>query len=115
MSVFDSLNETSNDAIDRGERYLHATRNYFKLKLFQQISLSVNIVTLIVLVGGSIFLGLIFFSIAGAILLGKILDSLPLGYLLVGLIFLLIGFVLYLLRKKIESIVIKKVSNTFFD
>lgn len=115
MSLFESLNDTSNDAIDRGERYLKVSRDYFKLKLFQQISLTVNNFILILLIGGSVFLGVVFLSVAGAISLGKILNSLPMGYLLIGLAFFLIGLCMYFLRQKIETIVIKKVSTSFFD
>lgn len=115
MSVLNSLNETSHDAIDRGERYLNASKDYFKLKIFQQVSLSVNIVTLIVLVGGAVFIGIIFFSLAGAIAIGNALGSMYLGYVIVGGIFVLMALIFFLLRKKIENIVISRVSNTFFD
>ncbi|CAN0590876.1 unnamed protein product, partial [Ectocarpus sp. 12 AP-2014] len=40
MGVIDSLNETSNKAIDVGEVYYKKTQEYYRLKVFQQLTMT---------------------------------------------------------------------------
>ena len=41
MSVLESLNETSNKAVNLGEEYLTKTQEYYELKVFQQLTATV--------------------------------------------------------------------------
>ena len=115
MNIFESINESTTNAIKSGENYIKSTEEYLKLKIFQQLSLSFSTLIKIAIVGGFIFLGLIFLAISGAIALGKLLDSVSLGILIVGLLLLLFAFIAFTFRKHIDKTILRKMSKSFFD
>lgn len=115
MSVFNDINNTTNKVTDIGERYLKTSHQYFKLKVFQQLTLTMSLLAKVLLIGGIAFIGIIFLAVALAIELGNAFESLVLGYLCVGLIFLAIALVIYGLRAKINTFIIKTFSLKFFD
>lgn len=115
MNIFESINESTTNAIKFGENYIKSTEEYLKLKIFQQLSLSFSTLIKAAIVGGFIFIGLIFLAIASAIALGNLLENIPLGILIVGIILLLFALIAFILRKKIDKAVIKKISKSFFD
>jgi len=115
MTVFESLNETTNKATDAAEKYANTSKEYFKLKVFQQLSLTLSLATKVLIIGGLMGLAFIFIAVAGAIAIGEELDSLPLGYLIVGIIFLILSIIIYSLRNRINTKVITAVSDKFFD
>ena len=115
MSVFNDINHTTEKASQIGERYIRASHQYFRLKIFQQISLSLSLVAKILAVGSLLFAGFVFLSIAGALELGNIYNSHSLGFLLVGLIYVVISLIIYLMRSKLNSYIIKKVGHKFFN
>lgn len=114
MGVFDSLGETTDRATDIGEKFLNTSHQYFKLKIFQQIAISVSMIAKIFAIGSLIFIGITFFSVAGAIAIGNALGSIVLGCLVVGFIFLLIGLIVYFTREAINRMVLQKLSSKFF-
>ncbi|WP_040279768.1 phage holin family protein [Psychroserpens damuponensis] len=115
MTVFESLNETTDKATDTAERYYKTSKTYFKLKVFQQLTLTLSFIVKFAIIGGLVAFALIFMSIAGAMAIGEELESLPLGYLIVGLVYLVLSFILYFLKGKINTKIIQSVSNKFFD
>jgi hypothetical protein len=115
MNIFESINESTTNVVKSGEDYIKRTEAYYKLKVFQQLSLSFSLLVKIALVGGFLFLGLVFLAIAGAIALGNLLGSISLGILIVGLIILLFGLMAYALRKRIDKTILNKFSKSFFD
>ena len=115
MNIFQSINESTTNAVESGNDYINHTEAYFKLKIFQQLSLTVSMLVKLALIGGLISLGSIFFAIAGALALGKLLSNLPLGMLITGTLLLICAMVAYFLKKSINKIVLKKLSKTFFD
>ncbi len=115
MNIFESINESTSNAVKSGENYVSYTEKYLKLKIFQQLSFSFSALVKIAIVGGFIFLGLIFLAIAGAIALGDLLGSIPLGILLIGLLLMLFALIAYVSRKSIDKILIRKISKSFFD
>lgn len=115
MSVFESLNETSNKAVDVGEDYYTKTKAFYKLKVFQQLAGTTGIFCKTALVGSMIFLGFLFFIIALTVYLAKILGSDIQACLSVGVLLWLIGLVFYFLRKRIDNLIVRKLSNKFFD
>ncbi|GGG58342.1 hypothetical protein [Bizionia arctica] len=115
MNVFESLGQSTDKATDIGEAYFKASSQYLKLKIFQQITLSVSFITKLVAVSMLVFLGLIFCAIAGAMAIGEILENLLLGYLIVGGSFLLIGIILFMSRAFINKLVLQKIGSKFFS
>src|SRR5690606_10265447 len=98
MNLFNSLGETTDKAVDIGETYFKASHQYLKLKIFQQLTLSVSMVTKLVVISAFLFLGFIFCAVAAAMAIGEALENLLLGYLIVGLFFMLIALLIYLGR-----------------
>lgn len=115
MSIFEDINDTTNKASNIGERYIKASHQYFRLKIFQQLTLSLSLIAKIVAVTGFLFAGLVFMSIAASIELGKAVESYSLGFLLVGLIYLVISIIIFMLRSKLNTYIIKKVGLKFFS
>ena len=61
-------------------------------------------------------IALLFISVASAFALGNLLESYTLGFLIIGCIYLVISFIIYLNRKALIDIpVIKKLSNIFYE
>ena len=115
MSVFESLNNTADSATDIGEKYIKTSHRYFKLKVFQQLTVTVSFLGKALIIGALILAGLIFTAFAAAIAIGRALDNLSLGYLIIGLIFCLLAFIAYYLRAHINRKVISSMSQKFFD
>ncbi len=115
MNIFESINESTSTAIKSGESYVKSTEEYLKLKIFQQLSLSFSMLIKIALIGGFIFLGLIFLAISGALAIGELLESFPLGILIVGLILILFSLIAFAMRKHIDKMILGKFSKSFFD
>ena len=115
MSVLKSLNQTSEKAVDIGEQYYKKTQEYYKLKVFQQLTLTISMFCKIALMGSLFLMALIFFAIGGTIALADILNNTILACVLIGLILVLLALIVYLLRAKIESFIIKKTAKNFFD
>lgn len=115
MSVFDSINETSNNAIDAGEKYLKSSQEYYKLKIFQQLSVSISLVFKAVIIGGLCIVGLTFLAIALAFFIGALLEDYALGFVVVGLLFFIVALLCYYYRKHISNLVVRNLSDKFFE
>lgn len=115
MSVFENLNNTTEKAVNIGEEYIKSTHQYFRLKIFQQLTYSISIVVKLFAVGSFVIISLFFLAIASAIALGELLGNNFYGYLIVGGVFLLFGFITFIMRKFLEKIVINTLSKKFFD
>lgn len=114
MSVFESINSTSDKAVDTGEIYVKKTSEYFKLKVFYQLTHTISMLGKALIIGAVLFIGSIFLAIALAIYIGEELGNVALGYLIVGGLFLLIAVIIYALRHLIDGKVIAKVQTNFF-
>lgn len=115
MSVFENINRTTDKASMIGERYAKASHQYFKLKVFQQLTLSLSMAAKVMVIGAMVFGGLVFVSIAAAIELSRSVGSFGLGFFLVGLIYFALGLLTYLLRSKFNYYIIKKIGVKFFN
>ena len=115
MTVFESLNNTTDKATDNAEEYIKASQQYVKLKVFQQLTISLSLVVKLTIIGGMTILALIFMAVAGAIEIGKVLDNLALGYVIVGCSFIFLAAVAYYMRHMIDKKIIKVISAKFFD
>ncbi len=114
-NLFESINNTSDKAVDIGEKYLKDTQEYYRLKIFQQLTESVSMMAKVLAIGGLLFIGLLFLALAAAIALGDLVDNRALGYVIVAGGFFLIGIVLYLQRSIINQKIILKLSPKFFN
>ncbi|MEH6512346.1 phage holin family protein [Maribacter arcticus] len=115
MGIIDSLNETSNKAIDVGEVYYKKTQEYYRLKVFQQMTMTTGMLLKMAVIGGLGFLALIFLTVAGIIYLGNILESMVGACLIAGALFIVLLIVAYIFRRKIDNMLVKKLSVKFFS
>lgn len=115
MSILESLNQTSNKAVDVGEQYYKKTQEYYKLKVFQQLAMFMGRFCKIALIGGLFFISLIITAVAGILALGKLMENTILACLCIGLVFLILGSLVYRLRTKIDDFIVKKLSKDFFE
>ena len=115
MGIIDSLNETSNKAIDVGEVYYKKTQEYYRLKVFQQLTMTTSMLLKMAVIGGLGFLALIFLTVAGIIYLGNILESMVAACLIAGALFIVLLIIAYIFRRKIDNMLVKKLSVKFFS
>tara|TARA_R110001592_G_scaffold148615_3_gene373660 strand:+ start:729 stop:1076 length:348 start_codon:yes stop_codon:yes gene_type:complete len=115
MGIIDSLNETSNKAIDVGEVYYKKTQEYYRLKVFQQLTMTTGMLLKIAVIGGLGFLALMFLTVAGIIYLGNILNSMVGACLIAGALFIVLLILAYVFRRKIDNMLVKKLSVKFFN
>lgn len=115
MRIFEALNETSNKAVDYGRDYVETSSDYYKLKAFLIFTQSLSYVSKLIIFGSLLFLGIVFTTVAVAIWLGNILGSIVYAcFIISGALFIITG-IGYLIRKKIDTYIIKKTSKEFFD
>ncbi|WP_274474387.1 hypothetical protein [Mangrovimonas aestuarii] len=115
MNVFESIKDTSNKAFEYSEIYIKTTERYYKLKAFQQLTISVSLISKMLLIGALIFIGFVFAAIALAIAIGYYLGNMALGCLIVGFLFVVIALLVYMLRHVIDHKIISIMSLKFFN
>lgn len=115
MGLIDSLSQTNDKAIDTGERYFKTSFEFYKLKAFQQLTISISLVFKALIIGGLACVCLLISATALALFIGKSITNYPLGFLMVGLLFFILSVVAYALKNQISNIIIKILSKKFFD
>jgi len=115
MGVIDSLNETSNKAIDVGEVYYKKTQEYYRLKVFQQLTMTTGMLLKMAVMGGLAFLALMFITVSGVVFLANIIESMVGACLIAGALFLVLLVLAYVFRSKIDSMLVRKLSDKFFN
>lgn len=115
MGVFESLNNTSNKAVDFSEQFYRKTQEYYKLKVFHQLASTTGMFCKLAILGSLAFLGILFLTVGGTLYLGNVLGSMVYSCLIVAGIFFLLVLILFQLRRKIDNAIIKKLSRKFFN
>ena len=113
MSVFENLHNTTDKATDLGEKYIKTSRQYFRLKIFQQVSFSISLFAKLFAIGSLLFIAFLFLAIYSALAIGSLFNNPAYGFLIVAGIFILLGLLMYLLRKSLETLVIRTLSEKF--
>lgn len=115
MEVIKKLSNTTDKGADIGKKYITTSYQYTKLKIFQLVTMSISTIVKLFCIGGLVSFGLIFLSIAAANFLGEYYNNIALGYVLVGLFFLLISLIIFAMRRYLEKKIIQKMSKIFFE
>ncbi len=115
MSVINSIQQTSEKAIEKSEEFIKNSENYYKLKIFQVLTSSLSLVFNFAMVGIFMLIAFIFLAVATSSIIGKALNNPFLGYVSVAIIFFLFAILAYSGRKKIENLVIQNLSKKYFD
>ncbi len=115
MGVLNSLNQTSKKAVDYGEEYLEKTQEYYKLKVFQQLTTTIALFCKIAIIGSLSMLGITLLVVGGTLALGNLIGSMVYACLIIAFILLLLSGLVYWFREKINTLVITKLTKQFFD
>lgn len=115
MEIIDKINNSTNKGTDTGKKYLEASYKYAKLKIFYFSALSITTVLKLFCIGGLVSIALIFLSFAAAIYIGDYFANLAIGYLVIGLFYLILSLIIYAKRKYLEKIILNKMSKIFIE
>jgi|GEM_PF-638626 len=115
MSIIESLNETSNKAVSTGEVLYSKTQEYYKLKVFHQVAITTSTLLKSAIIGSLAFFGFVLLTVGGVIHLAEVLNSSIQACLFVGAGVLAVSFLVYITRKFITNLVVRKLSVKFFE
>lgn len=95
--------------------YLESSEEYVKLKVFRVLTGSLTNVAHVILVGSMLILALFMFSLGASLAINQILDSFYIGFVIIGLLYVLIAGLCYIFREKLDRPIIRKFSKHFFS
>jgi lipopolysaccharide export LptBFGC system permease protein LptF len=114
--AFEELNEQTEKIQVQAKAYLDSNMAYYKLWGFKVAMKSTALVVKTVLVLLCLLMVLLFCSIAAAFAIGEAINSIALGFLIVGLFYLALTGLLVLIKDKIvEGPILEKFSTIFFN
>jgi len=115
MDIIDDINKSTDKGTDLGKKYIATSYKYTKLKIFQLATVSISTIVKLFLIGSLLSVGMVFLSFAAAIYIGKYFNDIAIGYLFVGLFFLIMSLIIFAMRKLLEKKIIQSMSKIFFD
>lgn len=110
-----SPKEALHNALGEVQTYLETTKDYLKLQVFKMAMHLVTTLGKILLVGLFALLGLLFLSYSAALSLGDWMGNTSYGFLTVGVAYVLIFAVAYVLRDRIEAPLLRHFSKLYFE
>ncbi|MGB6153464.1 MAG: hypothetical protein WBG48_15905 [Pricia sp.] len=113
--AFEEVKENFSEAEATARSYVESSMEFYKLKGFKVLMKGVMVFVKIASVGIMLVLALLFLSISAAFWVGSELESTYLGFLVVGVFYLLVGLIIYLLRNTLRKPLLKKFSEFYFD
>ena len=114
--AFEELKENTEAIQENAKAYLESSLAYYKLWGFKVAMKSTTLILKFFLIAICLMIVLLFISIAGALSIGKALDSYVFGFLIVSGIYLVLAFLLFLVKDKIvEGPILEKFSDIFFN
>ncbi|KAB1067764.1 hypothetical protein F6U93_09170 [Tamlana haliotis] len=115
MGLIDAINETNTKAVHMSERYVKESYTFHRLKIFKEITVSISLVFKLVVIGGFGLIATLLAAMGLALLIGKMIANYPLGFLIVGGLFMVVSIIAYLFRRHFNDMVVKKLSKPFFN
>lgn len=115
MGITDKFEKAKTNASSASNKFIKASREYYTLKIFQQLTQSMSYAAKIALIGSLVFIGVVLLFVAGVIYFGAILDSVALACVLMACLSFILGLIMYSQRKKIDKMIIRKIAHEFFD
>lgn len=114
--AFEEIKEHVDDIQENAKAYMESSIAYYKLWGFKVAMKSTTLMVKFMLIAICLTIVLLFVSIAGALALGKMFGSYPLGFLAVAGIYSILAALLFLVKDKIvEGPILEKFSEIFFD
>ncbi|TDD78189.1 phage holin family protein [Flavobacterium caseinilyticum] len=113
--AFDELKENKEEIQDQIHAYIKSNVAYYKLLGFKVAMKSTTMIFKFTLIFMCFSMVLLFCSIAGALAIGNYLNNYPLGFLIIGGIYLVVTGLLFLIKERIfEGSIMEKFSEKFF-
>lgn len=98
------------------QEFLEKNYEYYRLSLFKKLTKGTTSMITFMIMGAVLFGALLLLTFAIALFLGEWLGNLALGFLLLGLFYILVAVIVYYgFRKTIERKVLVTASKDFFD
>ncbi|WP_396211451.1 competence protein [Flavobacterium sp.] len=114
--AFEELKENTDAIQENAKAYLESSIAYYKLWGFKVAMKSTTLMLKFFLIAVCSMIVLLFISIAGAMALGQLFDSYPIGFLAIAVIYLVLALLLFLVKDKIvEGPILEKFSEIFFN
>ena len=114
--MLEELKENVENIQENTKAYLESSIAYYKLWGFKVAMKSTTLALKFSLIAICLVVVLLFVSVAGALAIGKLLESYPLGFLIVAGIYLVLALLLFLVKDKIvEGPILEKFSEIFFS
>lgn len=114
--AFEELKENTEAIQENAKAYIDSSIAYYKLWGFKVAMKSTTLMLKFFLIALCLMIVLLFISIAGAMALGQLFDSYPLGFLAVAGVYLVLALLLFLVKDKIvEGPILEKFSEIFFN
>jgi hypothetical protein len=114
--AFEELKENTDAIQENAKAYLESSIAYYKLWGFKVAMKSTTLMLKFFLIAVCSMIVLLFISIAGAMALGQLFDSYPIGFLAIAVIYLVLALLLFLVKDKIvEGLILEKFSEIFFN
>lgn len=114
--AFEELKENTETIQENAKAYVESSLAYYKLWGFKVAMKSTTLMLKFFLIALCLMIVLLFVSIAGAMALGQLFQSYPLGFLAVAGIYLVLALLLFLVKDKIvEGPILEKFSEIFFN
>lgn len=113
--AFDKFKNTLTETDYDVSSYLKHSEAYLKLKVFKILMRLVTSFFQTLLIGFMLLLALFILALGAAYGIGQLLGNIWYGFTTVGVFFMFIAFLFYLLRKHINKPVITFFSTYYFD
>ena len=96
--AFEELKENTEAIQENAKAYVESSIAYYKLWGFKVAMKSTTLMLKFFLIALCLMIVLLFISIAGAMALGQLFDSYPLGFLAVAGVYLVLALLLFLVK-----------------
>ena len=112
----ENLKEKTENIQDNLKNAVDSSIAYYKLWLFKVLMKSTSMVVKVLLMLMFFMMFVFFASIALALYLGQLMESNVLGFMSVGGIYIVLSFIVYLIKDKIvEGNILEKFSKIYFN
>lgn len=114
--ALEEIKENAENIQEHAQAYIESSLNYYKLWGFKVAMKSTTMIVKFALIFFCFTMVLLFCSLAGAFAIGIMLDSYPLGFLIIAGVYLVLMLLLFLIKDKIvEGTILERFSEIFFN
>lgn len=113
--MIDSFKDNINEVNEQTQNFVKSSVRYYKLKAFKFLMKSISSMAQLLIIGFILVIATLFISLAASFGIGALLDNMFLGFLIIGLFYVLVAVIFYMKRGALERKIIEEFSQDFFD